>query len=230
MKINEGNIKEMLQKYMDGMTSVDEEQMLAQYFRKAGRKAAPESIAEDDWQAYKEMFAMFDSGKQSKQMWLRWCAAAAVMVGIVAGAWLFTGIPEPKPTTSGEGYTAIVEQTDSMVQNTSGDSTKIEILPTQMPMKTPATKKKAKSKRIRSTSMPIPRHYIAETKTQESADTTTVNVDDAVRQAELLMLAVFQQQQIELNTILHQGCEIIAGLNEYISDNENEEYEEIDVY
>lgn len=36
MKITDKNIAQFLQKYMDGQTSVDEERMLADYFRKHG--------------------------------------------------------------------------------------------------------------------------------------------------------------------------------------------------
>ena len=45
----------MLDKFMAGETSLNEEQMLAEYFRT--------NEVCDEWQEYKEMFALFDSGK-----------------------------------------------------------------------------------------------------------------------------------------------------------------------
>ena len=48
-------IARMLDKFMAGETSLNEEQMLAEYFRT--------NEVDDEWQDYKEMFALFDSGK-----------------------------------------------------------------------------------------------------------------------------------------------------------------------
>ena len=48
-------IARMLDKFMAGETSLNEEQMLAEYFRT--------NEVGDEWQEYKEMFALFDSGK-----------------------------------------------------------------------------------------------------------------------------------------------------------------------
>ena len=48
-------IAHMLDKFMAGETSLNEEQMLAEYFRT--------NEVDDEWQEYKEMFALFDSGK-----------------------------------------------------------------------------------------------------------------------------------------------------------------------
>ena len=48
-------IARMLDKFMAGETGLNEEQMLAEYFRT--------NEVGDEWQEYKEMFALFDSGK-----------------------------------------------------------------------------------------------------------------------------------------------------------------------
>ncbi len=48
-------IARMLDKFMAGETSLNEEQMLAEYF-------CTNEVG-DEWQEYKEMFALFDSGK-----------------------------------------------------------------------------------------------------------------------------------------------------------------------
>ncbi|MBR2154169.1 MAG: hypothetical protein IJ901_06095 [Bacteroidaceae bacterium] len=47
-------IARILGKFMAGETSLDEEQLLAEYFRT--------HEVSDEWQEYKEMFALFDSG------------------------------------------------------------------------------------------------------------------------------------------------------------------------
>lgn len=48
-------ITRILGKFMTGETSLEEEQMLAQYFRT--------HEVNDEWQEYKEMFALFDNGE-----------------------------------------------------------------------------------------------------------------------------------------------------------------------
>ena len=48
-------IARMLDKFMAGETSLNEEQMLAEYFRT--------NEVDDEWLEFKEMFALFDSGK-----------------------------------------------------------------------------------------------------------------------------------------------------------------------
>lgn len=68
-------IAQLLSKFMAGETSVAEEQMLAQYFR-------THEVSEE-WTEYKELFALFDSGKvdieleKPKLVTLRWVSAAA---------------------------------------------------------------------------------------------------------------------------------------------------------
>ncbi len=52
---NKQEIAHMLDKFMAGETSLNEEQMLAEYFRT--------NEVGDEWLEYKEMFALFDSGK-----------------------------------------------------------------------------------------------------------------------------------------------------------------------
>ena len=46
----------LLQRYMDGLTTIDEENVLAEYFSKATDDDRPDEISADDWRAYREMF------------------------------------------------------------------------------------------------------------------------------------------------------------------------------
>lgn len=48
-------IKQLIDRYMNGQTTVDEEQILARYFRSA-------TDLPDDLQPYRDMFAYFDEG------------------------------------------------------------------------------------------------------------------------------------------------------------------------
>ena len=79
---NKQEIADLLDKFMAGETSLDEENVLAQYFRT--------HEVSDEWKEYKEMFALFDNGAvdvesrpvltgKSKTVPLRW-----IMTGIAA--------------------------------------------------------------------------------------------------------------------------------------------------
>lgn len=107
MKTDKKHIGELLEKFMAGKTTLDEESLLGEYFRTS--KDIP-----DEWEAYRMMFAWFDSdmkaepelrpksiGKQVdmrhqtkhfelKRM-VKWLSAACVAVLLIAAAWLKLG-------------------------------------------------------------------------------------------------------------------------------------------
>lgn len=104
---NEETIKHLLERFMDGNTTLEEEQLLAQFFRQT-------HIVPSEWQPHKQMFAYFDSGmkpadlaseeseeKTTKRPTLprQWIAAAAVavlLVGACLALWLNRPAPERK--------------------------------------------------------------------------------------------------------------------------------------
>ena len=54
-KMTAMQIQQLIDKYMNGQTTVDEEQLIARYFRSA-------TDLPDDLQPYRDMFAYFDEG------------------------------------------------------------------------------------------------------------------------------------------------------------------------
>ena len=48
------HIKQLINRYMQGQTTLDEERELAQWFRSHN--------VDDDWKPYQQMFAWFDEG------------------------------------------------------------------------------------------------------------------------------------------------------------------------
>lgn len=105
-------IARILGKFMAGETSLDEEQLLAEYFR------AHE--VGDEWQEYKEMFALFDSGAvdieqeakptaKPKVVPFRW-----IMTGIAASILLLISfsilIKDERPTEQQPVVTETIEQ------------------------------------------------------------------------------------------------------------------------
>lgn len=76
-------IQTLLGRFMDGLTTLDEERRLADYFRTAD--------VPDEWQAYKAMFAYLDAGmpqdgekpaRTRRLWWLAAAAAVAVLLGV----------------------------------------------------------------------------------------------------------------------------------------------------
>lgn len=97
------HISTLLSHFMDGTSTLDEERILAQYFR-------TEQVP-DEWLAYKEMFAWFDEGMPEPaklsvvigwKKYRRWAGVAAVVALV---AWL--GWPH---SSNGPGRTEIPEQ------------------------------------------------------------------------------------------------------------------------
>lgn len=211
MKINDSNIKDFLQKYMDGITSVEEESMLAEYFRKAGRKKAPDSIPEDDWQAYREMFAMFGGASHNYNMWMRYCAAAAVALLVVIGAWRWSGTEQQNPHYAGD-YVTMTTARDTAKTDVSADTTKVNTVPYE---RKTVKKKVIRTKRLRETP-PVPRHYLAEA--SDKTDSTKIDIEEAVRQTDLLIQAVYMQQKIDLNTIMQKNAIAVAEFEEWTDD------------
>ena len=205
MKMSDKEIKVMLQKYMDGMTSVEEEAKLTKYFSKAGNKAAPEGMDDADWQAYKEMFAMFAPKQQHKAavvgLW-RWAAAvAAGALLVVAGSQVVLHRPTSPAVPSGQ-YVATI---DSTARETVRDTMELGGTPQE---KMPAVKKR-KRHPVRQRHEPVvPRHYMAQSAPAE------IDPEEALRQADLLMQAVYLQQQSDLNSAMMQCTLIIEEEDE----------------
>lgn len=217
MRISDKNIKEMLQKYMDGMTSVEEENMLAIYFRKLRHKKAPDGISDDDWRAYREMFAMFYVKKEQRfSFYIRYCAAAAIVLLVMIGAWQWLDGPGHQQPYNGNDM-ALTAYGDTTVNKVCPDTSKTEIMRVIFPPDHRDMKKKSiKNKPMRNVP-PVPRHYLAQS---GADDSVTVDMDDAVRQADLLMHAVYVQQQSELYDIICQYAADVAELEEDTDDME----------
>lgn len=203
MKITDKNINLFLQKYMDGQTSVDEERMLADYFRKHGGKPAPEGIDSEDWQAYREMFAMFEPKPQVSNLRRRWMIAASATILIAFGTWQWLDdsatVQQP---TGNPPVIAFAETGDSTATEPAADTLRMDIAPAPQPAAKPVLQKRINRNRYRDVPPP-PRDYLAQT-SEPSDSTTNIDLEEAARQADLLMKAVYVQQQCDLNDIMSQ--------------------------
>ena len=84
-------IKDLLDKYMDGTSTLEEEDILAKYFR---GKDVPQ-----EWEDYRQLFQEIEAMKpKTSKRWIDWSVAAAIVTGI-----LYVAIPsaqtEQQPST-----------------------------------------------------------------------------------------------------------------------------------
>ena len=112
-------IKDLLDKYMDGTSTLEEEDILADYFR---GKNIPQ-----EWEDYRLLFqeieAMKPQTKISKR-WIGWSVAAAIVAGI-----LYVAVPRQQ--TIHQQADPLMAQSDTIVQ--SSEQAPIESAPDTMP-------------------------------------------------------------------------------------------------
>jgi hypothetical protein len=111
-------IKDLLDKYMDGTSTLEEEDILANYFR---GKDIPQ-----EWEDYRQLFqeieAMKPQPKTSKR-WIGWSVAAAIVAGI-----LYVAVPRQQTIQQAD---PLMAQSDTIVQ--SSEQAPIELVPDTMP-------------------------------------------------------------------------------------------------
>lgn len=145
--MKKNDIQQLLDRFMDGMTTLDEERRLADYFR-------TDDVPEE-WLAYKEMFAYFDAGmpaethaaatesvllkenmRQEKPrcavLLRRWVVAAAIAVMAGAGIWVArnadTSAPQQIAAGTGQQEGVIVaEASDSLTNKPQTESVESQI-------------------------------------------------------------------------------------------------------
>ena len=86
IKYTKDHIAKLLDKYMDGTSTLEEEDVLAEYFR--GQDIPQE------WADYQQLFQEIEAMKpqpKARKRWMGWSVAAAVAVLFVAITWQQTG-------------------------------------------------------------------------------------------------------------------------------------------
>lgn len=220
----------LLQRFMDGTTTVDEETALADFFRNAADSDRPGDMTEDDWRTYREMFAMFEAeaaadmpaadtvptvgrAVERRRMkprrlagWL--AAAAAVALLVVAG---LAGRQDDDGTAPAE----LLQTVAAMHAENAADSIASE--PEQSVAKDSVEqrvrKSAAKARRPYWQPRP-PKVYMAEkTEAKGSAPEAGAdarNIEEAVSQAEILLQAISAHQSAELERLQSQAMEVFG--------------------
>jgi len=207
-------IEKLLAKYMDGTTTLDEEDALAQYFR---HQEVPR-----EWEDYRLLFQEIDAMKpllpeiaetepkiieidreNRRKRWMGWGVAAAVVAGI-----LYFAIP-PKPIEPTAPLTAKVDTATTVVQPEIRTSeTKTDTI---SPRKTPVQSPKRSRRKPRPTMLDHDKAYVLMAQAEQE-------IRDVERQ-----LAQCQQEIVEAQLA---ACGYIPVMQEdgtiiYINEHEN---------
>lgn len=192
--MNDKTLKELLKRFMDGDTTLDEEARLTKFFRKATDNDKPQGIADDDWLAYREMFRKFDNDfatpappkARRKPLWAMLSAAAAILILAVCMATLSLNRGNETETQ----MAAMTEQADS----TKTDTIKVRNVET-MPTK---TEKPRRLRRLPCTPQ-VPRNLIAESETPTM--TREDSLLEAMREVEAVVAAMTAYQELKISEI-----------------------------
>ena len=111
-------IKDLLDKYMDGTSTLEEEDILADYFR---GKDIPQ-----EWEDYRLLFQEIETMKpqpKTNKRWIGWSVAAAIVAGI-----LYVTVPRQQTIQQTD---PLMAQSDTIVQ--SSEQAPLELTPDTMP-------------------------------------------------------------------------------------------------
>ena len=200
-------VEELLKRFMDGETSVEEEMALTEYFREATDEDRPDSIPEEDWEAYREMFRMFEDGEAGRgrdahaPRGIRiYMAAAAVAAFIVLVFILNIGGEQGKPMIAEveavDTIKAMNVPIDTLRDKPSIDKLRndnVEVSPT------PSLKAKPKKQQKLPYTPPVPRHLIAQV--AEANEVSEDSMAVALEEAERLINAMTVYQEIRISEI-----------------------------
>ena len=204
----------LLKRYMDGATTVEEETALADFFCAATDADRPDAISAADWSAYREMFCMFapeaaDKDQQDEAattivqrftlrntlLWVASAAAVAVLVFVVSAL-----LPDNTPSGQSSNAPLVQQAARLMPADSVADSVK------QQP------EKRRLHKSVRPYWQPRPpKVYVAEADKSASTRADSTDIEEAVRQADILLHAINANQSAEINQLELQAMELFEA-------------------
>lgn len=226
--MNEQQLLSLLQRYMDGLTTVDEESALAVFFGRASDADRPDAISAEDWKVYQEMFAMFAPQAQSltqkhkttehrSRFTLRqvsvWIASAAAVALIVFAASTQLRHDSPSSPTLAQ-HSGSTPAADSLSDSISADQPQ-RIAVDSVRQKLPKQKTR-KAPRPYWQPRP-PKVYVAGADKPSAAQLDSAKIEEAVRQADILLQTINAQQSVEMDKLQLQALELMED-EEYDND------------
>lgn len=226
----------LLKRYMDGATTVEEETALTEFFCTATDADRPDAISATDWSAYREMFCMFAPERAEKDLqneaaaptvqrftlrkaalWVTSVAAVAVLVFAVSAL-----LPDNTPPGQSSGaplaqQAARLVPADSIADSISAEQPQ-RILADSVK---PQLDKRHLHKSVRPYWQPRPpKVYVAEADRNASTRADSTDIEEAVRQADILLHAINANQSAAINQLELQAMELFEA-----DDAEADEYE-----
>lgn len=227
----DNDIKKLVERFMNGLTTIEEEKKLAEYFRT--------HEVSDQWQEYKEMFAWFDKGMptsdqqaqdsiskndttnsnnitKTKHNKRRWAIISTLAVAATL-TFLLVLTATNKPHQDGTA----INNTIATVSNSNNKNTQTDTISQDTIKETNTTsKKRSKHKLNRGTYkiMP-PRTYIADAKTDSVTNTYDQLADTKIKEEEI-------KQETMINNIFDEYRRIETNIGIYMTALENYEDEE----
>ena len=226
----------LLKRYMDGATTVEEETALAEFFCTATDADRPDAISAADWSAYREMFCMFAPEKGEKDQLdeaathtvqrftlrnaLLWMASAAAVASLVFAVSAL--LPDNTPSGQSSGAPLAQQATRLMPADSIADSISAE---QPQPVLADSVKPQPEKRRLHKSLRPYwqprpPKVYVVETGKSASAAADSTDIEEAVRQADILLHAINANQSAEINQLELQAMELFEA-----DDAEADEYE-----
>ena len=123
-------IQALLDKYMDGTTTLEEEDILASYFR---GKDVPQ-----EWEDYRQMFQEIEAMKPQPKIHRRWIGRSVAAAAVVAGVLYLAipsqqaGQPQTTPLVAQADTTKTLQSEEPVIQSPDTTSLrKVEVQPVQ---------------------------------------------------------------------------------------------------
>lgn len=217
----------LLKRYMDGATTVEEETALTEFFCTATDADRPDAISAADWSAYREMFCMFAPERAEKDLqneaaaptvqrftlrkaalWVTSVAAVAVLVFAVSEL-----LPDNTPPGQSSGaplaqQAARLVPADSIADSISAEQPQ-RILADSVK---PQLDKRHLHKSVRPYWQPRPpKVYVAEADRNASTRADSTDIEEAVRQADILLHAINANQSAAINQLELQAMEMFEA-------------------
>ena len=208
---DENHIKQLLDRWLDGDTSLDEENVLATYFRT--HDVRPE------WLPYKKMFAYIEEGCPetpapkvvSPKFGRKWFAAAACAIALLALGALLLHSPQ-KTIVAPEPHLAVADTAQALLPDTVTQRSpqKVQAVPDK-PSSLPATQLERMKYNPKV-------HYAFDTFNDEATRVADSIFAAQSREAEMLMLELQREYALKLVADLAQPCDTLLLLATHLED------------
>lgn len=162
-------VERLLQRFMDGTSTLEEEARLAEFFR-------THEVA-GEWATYKDMFALFDEGKveveekQKSTAWWKYAGIAAAIILLLGLGFYFNSRNDEKPN--------LIAQTDTIKTAPQTETKKVEEQPLKPVEQDESADTVKKVKEIQRINRP-PKTYMAKMERKEDVPAEKKVLPDSI--------------------------------------------------